>query len=163
MKIFITALLMVFVLAAEASAATGAKGQVMDVEGAWFSCEFAHSQIPPDDDCKMLDDDGFLVAAGQIDHVKVTDSKQRGCRHERLGQCFERGRDKILVSRDPLGPIRATAAGFAITYWGCTQDYTMAQRGGYFEVAPAGRRCLWTKEKRYFVSRYRGRLEVNDP
>jgi hypothetical protein len=141
--------------------ASAAASPLMDVEGNWFSCEFAHSQIPPNDGCMMLDDDGFMVSNGQIDHVKVIDSREQGCRHQRLGQCFERNRDKVVVSRDNLGPIRATAEGFAITYWGCTQDYRMVRRGGYFEITPISNHCLWTKDKRYFVYRYRGKLEVD--
>jgi len=158
MRIPVIVPLLFFVLVYQAVASP-----LVDVDGVWFSCEFAHSQIPPDDGCKMLDDDGFLVANGKIDHVKVTDSRQLGCRHERLGQCFLRDREKIVVSRDPLGPIRATTEGFAITNWGCTQDYTMVQRVGFFEIAPTGGRCLWTKEKRYFVTRYRGEMVVSDP
>lgn len=160
MKLFLMLSLIVLGLGRLAFSAGTPEGQVMDVEGAWFSCEFAHSQIPPADGCKMLDDDGFMVAGGRIDHIKVTDSDQRGCRHQRFGQCFDRTQAKITVSRDPVGPIRATGDGFAITYWGCTQDYKMARRGDYFEVTPNGGHCLWTKDKRYFVSRYRGKLEI---
>ena len=152
---------MTFMLADRVVATTESDSPTMDVEGVWFSCEFAHSQIAPEDGCKMLDDDGFLVANGQIDHVKVTDSKEQGCRHQRLGQCFERDRKKIIVSRDSVGPIRATAEGFAITYWGCTQGYTMARHPDFYEVTPSGRRCLWTSDKRYFVSRYRGVMEID--
>lgn len=152
-------LLLVIALAFAGDGWASTHSPKMDVDGAWFSCEFAHSQIPPKDGCQMLDDDGFMVKGGQVDHIKVTDSDQRGCRHERLGQCFERHREKVTVSRDALGPIRATADGFAITYWGCTQEYTMVKRTGFYEIAPTGRLCLWAKEKRYFVSRYRGRLE----
>ena len=145
---------------AQASTETGEGG--INLDGNWFSCEFAHSQIPPDDGCKMLDDDGFMISKGRIDHIKVTDSRQVNCRHQRLGQCFDRVRPKIVVSRDSVGPIRATTQGFAITYWGCTQEYKMRKRGPYFEIAPKGKSCLWTRDKRYFVARYQGRLEVVD-
>ncbi|MBC8267878.1 MAG: hypothetical protein H8E36_03930 [Rhodospirillaceae bacterium] len=154
-------LILSLLLLAPADHAVAATSTKMDVEGNWFSCEFAHSQIPPNDGCLMLDDDGFMVSNGQIDHVKVIDSREQGCRHQRLGQCFERNRDKVVVSRDNLGPIRATAEGFAITYWGCTQDYRMVPRAGYFEITPTSSKCLWTRDKRYFVYRYRGKLEVN--
>jgi hypothetical protein len=146
--------------AQEAQASGVQGGAVMDIEGNWFSCEFAHSQIPPDDGCKMLDDDGFIVSKGKIDHVKVTNSTQRDCRHQREGQCFQREREQITVSSDSVGPIRAIPDGFAITYWGCTQEYTMRSHQKYFEVAPKGSNCLWTRDKRYFMARYQGRLEV---
>ena len=147
-------------MAQEALVTTVPDDHLMNIEGNWFSCEFAHSQVPPEDDCKMFDDDGFSVSLGQIHHIKVTNSRETGCRHERYGQCFERTREGIVVSKDPVGTIRATMGGFAIKYWGCTQEYTMDERGKYFEIAPTGRRCLWTREKRYFVARYRGQLEV---
>ncbi len=143
-----------------AAAAAAATNQIKDVEGNWFSCEFAHSQIPPDDGCRVLDDDGFMVSNGQIDHVKVIDSREQGCRHQRLGHCFERNRDKVVARSKNLGPIQATAEGFAITYWGCTQDYKMIKRADYFEITPISSNCLWTRDKRYFVYRYRGKLEV---
>jgi hypothetical protein len=148
---------LLLILIVEAAASSK---QLMDVEGNWFSCEFAHSQIPPDDGCLLLDDDGFMVSNGQIAYVKVIDSREQGCRHQRLGQCFMRNRDKIVARRKNLGPIKATIEGFAITYWGCTQNYKMIRRADYFEITPTSSNCLWTRDKRYFVFRYRGNLEV---
>ena len=143
-----------------AHATTDGTGPTMNIDGHWFSCEFAHSQIPPEDNCKMFDDDGFIVSKGRIDHIKVTDSQQVNCRHQRLGQCFERTREKIIVSQDSVGPVRATKKGFAVTYWGCTQEYLMSKQADYFEISPTGRHCLWTRDKRYFVARFHGMVEV---
>ena len=134
----------------------------LNIDGDWFSCEYAHSRIPPEDDCRMLDDDGFRVSNGRIEHIKVKDSRELNCRHRRKGQCFLRDREKIVVSRDPLGPIRATEVGFSVTYWGCSQDYVMTDRGNFVEIVPAGRHCLWTKDKHYYVARYRGEVKAED-
>ena len=41
-------------------AATFAHAESKAWDGLWFECEFASRQAPPADDCKMLDDDGFL-------------------------------------------------------------------------------------------------------
>ncbi len=147
--------------AQESLASTGVKNGLMDIEGQWFSCEFAHSQIPPEDDCDMFDDDGFDVSNGRIFHIKVTNSEETGCRHQRRGQCFERHQEGLRVMRDEIGAISATGSGFAVNYWGCTQEYTMKQHAKYFEIAPTGKRCLWTKEKRYFVARYKGELALS--
>lgn len=135
-------------------------GRIMKIDGNWFSCEFAHSQIPPNDGCQMLDDDGFIVSKGKIVHIKVKNSPETNCRHDRKGQCFQRNMDEIVVEKDPLGEISPTAGGFAITYWGCTQEYAMHKRDGYFEVAPSGDHCLWTRDKRYFITRFQGRLQA---
>ncbi len=160
-------LLAVYIVAPPVSAretlvATNANAGLMDIEGNWFSCEFAHSQIPPDDDCKMFDDDGFDVSQGEIFHIKAINSRETQCRHKRAGQCFKRTSEGIVISRDSVGTIRPTTSGFAIKYWGCTQEYTMSDRGNFFEVAPTGRRCMWTREKRYFVARYQGQIQVGD-
>ena len=166
-RIFTMSLLLITLLPAqplpagtlEAASPTESE-RFMRIDGNWFSCEFAHSQIPPNDGCQMLDDDGFIVSRGKIIHIKVTNSPEINCRHERKGQCFKRDMDRIVVEKDPVGDIRPTAGGFAITYWGCTQEYAMHKRDGYFEVAPSGDRCLWTREKRYFITRYQGRLQT---
>ena len=33
---------------------------INSMEGAWFECEFAGKTSKPLDDCKMLDNDGFI-------------------------------------------------------------------------------------------------------
>jgi len=138
--------------------ASVSEGKIWNLQGNWFSCEFAHSQIPPTDGCKMLDDDGFSITKGSIDHIKVTDSTERACRGSKKGQCFERDREQIVISRSLVGPINAIKGGFEISYWGCTQTYTMQKHVGYFEVKPSGSRCLWARDKRYFISRYKGKV-----
>lgn len=146
--------------AASAEASAPPEVPIMNIEGNWFSCEFAHSQIPPEDGCQMFDDDGFAVAKGKISHIKVTNSDQLNCRHERKGQCFERDKKDLVVTRDPVGAIRPTNIGFAVTYWGCTQEYLLQKRDGFFEVSPDGSRCLWTRDKRYFIARYKGPIRT---
>ena len=153
------ALLTSLVAVGQARSASVSEGRIWNIQGNWFSCEFAHSQIPPTDGCKMLDDDGFSIAKGIIDHIKVTDStEERGCRRERKGQCFKRDREQVVISRSQVGPINATKGGFKITYWGCAQTYSMSKHVGYFEIKPSGSRCLWARDKRYFISRYKGKV-----
>ena len=79
----------------------------------WFRCEFAHSRIAPDDDCRMLDDDGFMLVKGVIYHVKVSDSEQTGCRGQRAGQCFLKTRPEITVDGSEIGPIKRSDGGFS--------------------------------------------------
>ena len=42
-----------------------------ELDGIWFICEFSISSNPPDDNCEMLDNDGFLVEKGKISHLKI--------------------------------------------------------------------------------------------
>lgn len=136
----------------------------MPSDGAWFPCEFAHSRIPPPDDCRIMDDDGFLIARGLIYHIKVTDSRHEGCRHARLGQCFSRQRAEVTVERMRIGPIRPAPGGFSVDFLGCTQSYGIVAHGsgedGFFEVAPTGEPCFWTRDKHYFVAPFAGRLRI---
>lgn len=134
----------------------------LDLNGAWFSCEFAHSKISPEDGCRMLDDDGFLVTGNAIDHIKVKNSRETGCRHERIGQCFERGFPKITVERDSVGEFRLAENGFIIEYWGCSQRYLMSEKDGFYEVKPKGDSCVWTRDKTYYIARFSGDIEFTD-
>ena len=128
----------------------------------WFQCEFAHSKIPPDDDCRMLDDDGFLVVEDIIYHVKVSDSEETTCRGNRIGHCFLRPRPQITVDGDEIGSIVRTSTGFAVDFLGCTQHYKMTPQANFVKVAPDQEQCYWTPDKNYYVARYKGRLISTD-
>ncbi len=158
LRLFIGALLAI--LSMPVRSGPVAAGQIMDLDGAWFSCEFAHSQIPPEDGCRMLDDDGFLIIDGAIDHIKVQNSRQTACRQNRVGNCFWRTRPEVIVERNAIGKLRPTEEGFQVDYWGCTQDYKMRQRSGFFEIRPVSGLCLWASDKRYFLARFNGQLKV---
>jgi len=148
--------LMLVVLHAAPSVASS---QVMNLDGAWFSCEFAHSQIAPEDGCLMLDDDGFLIAGDTIKQIKVSSSRETECRQNRYGNCFRRDLSGITVKPDSTGTFLPTEEGFKITYWGCAQDYKMDPQDGFFKVTPVGDLCYWTSDKSYFLARYNGVLE----
>ena len=124
----------------------------------WFQCEFAHSRIPPEDNCHMLDDDGFLVVDNVIFHIKISDSDEASCRGQRFGHCFQRSRKQITVSSDEIGPIIRTENGFAVDFLGCTQKYRMISLGHYVRVTPDDEQCYWTPDKHYYVTQYKGRL-----
>ena len=134
--------------------------QTVDLDGVWFACEFAHSRIAPDDDCRMLDDDGFMIAGQKINHIKVRDSQETACRQNRKGNCFRRDQAQVTVESDSAGTFRPTADGFQIKYWGCSQDYKLEQRGGYYQITPVDGLCYWTSDKSYFLARYTGDLRV---
>ena len=147
------------ILAALHAAPIAASSPAMNLDGAWFSCEFAHSQIPPEDGCLMLDDDGFLIAGDTVKQIKVRSSRETECRQNKYGNCFKRDISGITVKPDATGTFLPTADGFRISYWGCAQDYKMDPRDGFFKVTPIGDLCYWTSDKSYFLARYNGMLE----
>ena len=47
-----------------------------NMEGTWFECEFAGKTSKPLDDCKMLDNDGFIFSNNKATHISVIDSQE---------------------------------------------------------------------------------------
>ena len=43
---------------------------IESLEGAWFECEFSGKTTPPSDNCKMLDNDGFIFSNNKAIHSK---------------------------------------------------------------------------------------------
>jgi len=129
-------------------------------DGIWFRCEFAHSQIPPEDNCRMLDDDGFQVIKGVVHHVKITNSAETNCRHDRVGNCFLRSHPGLEAERSEIGPVEFSEKSAAVTWLGCTQNYGITKQPKYLDIAPVGELCWWTSNKHYFVARYSGPLKI---
>jgi hypothetical protein len=129
-------------------------------DGVWFRCEFAHSQIPPEDNCRMLDDDGFQVIKGIVHHVKITNSKEIRCRHNRVGNCFLKNHLGLRAERTEIGPIELSEKGAAVTWFGCTQNYSLTKHLNYIDIVPVGELCWWTPDKHYYVERFRGLLKI---
>ena len=73
--------------------------------GTWFTCEFARSQTPPDDQCAMFDDEGFRFSNGRFTYVRITESDETACRGEKVGQCFRRDRPAISISTSDRGKL----------------------------------------------------------
>ena len=137
-------------------------GETIHDLGAWFLCEFAHSQIPPNDKCSMLDDDGFQVVNNFLYHVKVKNSKQTRCRHKRLGQCFKKSQKGLIVERKELGPVKFYESKLDVTWYGCSQTYDIIHGPDFSEIRPVLEKCWWTPDKRYFVSEYKYKLDFTE-
>ena len=50
------------------------------LEGYWFQCEYSGKNTPPDDDCKMLDNDGFKFEKNNLIHTKNIESLEENCK-----------------------------------------------------------------------------------
>ena len=123
-------------------------------------CEYAHSNIPPDDQCYMLDDDGFQIIDGVVYRIKVINSKETKCRQGRIGNCLINTNANLVAERQKIGPIKLFENEVHITWLGCTQKYYTIPNYGYTEIRSDADKCWWTADKRYFVSRYVGKIRV---
>ena len=61
---------------------TGKSSDIQNLDGMWFICEYSVSNNPPDDNCEMLDNDGFLVEQGKISHLKIK-NRELGYKEDR--------------------------------------------------------------------------------
>ena len=57
---------------------------VQDLKGAWFECEFSGKTTKPTDDCKMLDNDGFIFNKNIAAHISVIDSQEPNCKKKKF-------------------------------------------------------------------------------
>ena len=128
--------------------------------GTWFVCEFAHSQIPPEDNCIMLDDDGFQIINGIVYRVKIKNSIETTCRHNRVGNCFFRHQAGLFAERSELGPIKLSDNKIHLTLLGCTQEYSIIKHSNYSEIIPDSEICWWASRKHYFISQYIGKIQI---
>ena len=81
----------------------GKSSETQNLYGIWFICEFSISNNPPFDNCEMLDNDGFLVEKGKISHLKINNSKQEGCRGNKIGHCFRDGTLGLNAKKRKIG------------------------------------------------------------
>ena len=133
---------------------------LIKLDGLWFTCEYAHSKIPPPDECKTLDDDGFLVQNNQAWHMKVQDGDQDGCRGDRKGNCFKRTRQNVTVKKKKIGAAKLTNKGAIIEYMWCGQPYEIKHGEFFSEVRPIEPMCAWTSKKTYYVARWPGTFKI---
>ncbi len=130
------------------------------LDGLWFTCEYAHSQIPPSDDCAILDDDGFLVEGDYVWHMKVQDGDKQGCRGDRAGNCFKRDRKRVTAKKKKIGAAVRTSKGAIIEYLWCGQPYEISHGENFSEVRPVEPLCAWTSKKTYYISRWAGEVKL---
>ena len=123
-------------------------------------CEFAHSKIPPEDQCKMLDDDGFQIINGLVHRIKVINSKETRCRQNRIGNCLMNTGIDLVAERHKIGPVKLLKNEIYITWLGCSQKYNTILYDNYTEIVPNSEKCWWTADKRYFVARYIGKIKI---
>jgi len=158
----ILALLIAWIAVLPGAAPAQASDNRLNTDGAWFLCEYAHSKAPPSDGCPALDDDRFLLREGVVYHVKVGNSREIRCRGGRIGNCLRQGTHTYRVDLQSISPINARGDQLSVRFLWCTQVYDVIAHDGFVEIKPDTERCYCTPEKRYFLSRFNGGLELNE-
>jgi hypothetical protein len=133
-----------------------------DWPGFWFTCEFANRQRPPDDGCRMFDDEGFQLAEGRLRYIRITESDEIRCRGQKKGQCFAADRPEITITRSDRGKLSLGKNQFKVRYFGCTQIYYFADRADYREIWPDQKRCFWASKRRFYIAPYKGKVTIAD-
>lgn len=129
-----------------------------DLDGVWFTCEFTQSKTPPTDGCDMFDDEGFEARDGQITYLRMLGSDEVNCKGRKRGQCFPASLPQITVSTKPIGEAWLKDSRLHVTWYGCTQDYTLTQDTGFVSVKPDGKDCFWSRERHFYVAPYTGQV-----
>lgn len=157
---FYTICAIAFMLLNISHPASTAGSEKIRLDGLWFTCEYAHSQIPPSDNCAILDDDGFLVEGDFVWHMKVQDGDAEGCRGNRAGNCFQRERKVLTAKKKKIGQAVRTEKGAIIEYMWCGQPYEITHGAYFSQVKPVEPMCPWTSKKTYYVSQWNGQMNV---
>ena len=128
--------------------------------GFWFTCEFAQRQRPPDDECKMFDDEGFQLAEGRLRYIRMIGSTETTCRSNKKGQCFSSGTQAIRISRTDRGKLTLGKNQFKVRYFGCTQVFYFDDTSKYREIWPDKKRCFWASKRRFYIAPYEGKVTI---
>ncbi len=127
-------------------------------DGIWFTCEFAKSQSPPNDDCNMFDDEGFSVEGGFVTYLRILGSSEKNCKGMKKGHCFNRNLKKIKVKTRKIGKINFKQNFLKVSWLGCSQKYKMLNSQDYYTLIPNKKRCFWASKKHFYISRFEGEI-----
>ena len=133
-----------------------------DWPGYWFICEFSQRQKPPDDGCKMFDDEGFQLADGRLRYTRITQSDETACRGNKAGQCFSAETPAIDITRTNRGRLTLGDKLFKVRYFGCSQTFYFADTPDYREIWPDDKRCFWASKRRFYIAPFRGEVTLVD-
>ena len=155
---FLTGLFLVILTVSAIPASAKEVTKLPPLEGVWFTCEFATRQGPPDDGCIMFDDEGFAVEDGNITYLRNIASKETACRGNKAGQCFAADKPAITISERKIGAARIEGRQLLVSYLGCTQKFDLLPQADYVSVIPAKDKCVWTRNRHFYVAPYKGKL-----
>ena len=129
-----------------------------NMEGAWFECEFASKTTKPSDDCKMLDNDGFIFAQNKATHISVIDSQEINCKKNAVGQCFKSDLSFITARKGREDNVKFVNNKLILSFLGCDQVFHLRDMSSYVEASPDTKKCFWAGRKVFYLKKYKGDL-----
>ncbi|MFL2830782.1 MAG: hypothetical protein ACJZ80_05455 [Candidatus Puniceispirillales bacterium] len=131
---------------------------VENLNGPWFECEFSGKTSQPTDDCKMLDNDGFIFSNNVAEHISVIDSQETNCKKNKIGQCFQSNLSFINVRQGRKDKVRFEDSKLILTFLGCGQVFHLTNKIDYIEAKPDIKKCFWAGKKIFYLKKYNGKL-----
>jgi len=132
----------------------------IELKGYWFECEFSEKISPPNDQCKMLDDDGFNFKENIAINVKNISSKETKCKKNKTGQCFQSSTNSINVSVGRSDKVKFQNSNLILTFLGCSQIFKLKNFKNYIEAIPNNKKCFWTGKKHFYLKKYNGSVNI---
>jgi hypothetical protein len=126
--------------------------------GAWFECEFSGKTSKPTDDCKMLDNDGFVFNDKIAMHISVVDSQETNCKKNKIGQCFDSKLKYIKIRKGRQDKVNFKHGKLILSFLGCGQVFHLKDKVNYIEASPDRKKCFWAGKKVFYLKKYDGEL-----
>lgn len=131
---------------------------VEKLDGAWFECEFSGKTSQPTDNCKMLDNDGFIFSNNVAAHISVIDSQETNCKKNKIGQCFQSNISFITVRQGRKDKVKFEDSKLILTFLGCGQVFYLTSKIDYIQAKPDAKKCFWAGKKIFYLKKYNGKL-----
>ena len=131
---------------------------VEKLDGAWFECEFSGKTSQPTDNCKMLDNDGFIFSNNVAAHISVIDSQETNCKKNKIGQCFQSNINFITVRQGRKDKVKFEDSKLILTFLGCGQVFYLTSKIDYIQAKPDAKKCFWAGKKIFYLKKYNGKL-----
>ena len=109
---------------------------VQELKGTWFECEFSGKTTKPTDDCKMLDNDGFIFNKNIAAHISVIDSEEPNCKKNKFGQCFPSDLKFVTVRKGRQDKVNFEKGKLILSFLGCGQVFHLEDKIKYVEAVP---------------------------
>ena len=129
-----------------------------NMEGVWFECEFAGKTSKPQDNCKMLDNDGFIFSNNKATHISVIDSQEINCKKNKVGQCFKSDLDFVTARKGREDSVKFGNSKLILSFLGCSQVFHLKDISIYVEASPDEKKCFWAGKKIFYLKKFEGDL-----
>ena len=133
-----------------------------NLEGAWFECEFSGKTTPPSDNCKMLDNDGFIFSNNKALHINVIDSIEEKCKKKKVGQCFLSSNKFVTINKGREDKVVFNDNKLILSFLGCDQIFHLEKKNNYVQASPNKKKCFWAGKKVFYLKKFNGKLIFNN-